>query len=99
MKVINLKTYRVLKDRKREELAYRHQLLTMSKIDLLQELLRYHESYQLDPHDVRITLRGQHLLEVLEQRAELAELQELAREFNAKLDARLARQLRTQEQH
>jgi hypothetical protein len=65
----------------------------MSKADLLQELLNYHESYQRDPHDIGVTLRGQHLLDILEQRAELAELQDLAREFQGKLKARLYAQM------
>lgn len=93
MKVINLKTYRVLKERERQEQKYRQKLLTMSKPDLLQELLNYHESYVRDPHDINVTLRGQHLMDILEQRAELRELQELSREFQEKLKIRLYRQL------
>lgn len=95
MKVIQLKTYRVFRDRKRAELDYRNRLLTMEKPELLQELLNYHESYQRDPHDISVTIRGQHLMDVLEQRAELTELQELSREFQNKLKARLRRQLQT----
>ena len=93
MNIVNLKTYRVLMERKAQEMAYRHSLLVMDKPALLQELLNYHESYQRDPHDISITLRGQHLMEVLEQRAELGELQELSREFQNKLKVRLYQQL------
>lgn len=93
MKVINLKTYRVFKERSRESMEYRLRLLTMSKPDLLAELLKYHEAYQRDPHDIAVTLRGQHLMDVLEQRAELAELQELSREFQHKLKVRLYDQM------
>lgn len=93
MKVINLKTFRVLKKQKREGLAYRHRIMGMQKPELLQELLSYHESYQKDPHDIRVTIRGQHLMDVLEARAELRELQELAREFQSKLKARYRSQL------
>jgi len=93
MKVISIKTYRVLKEREREEKAYRVKLLAMDKSHLLQELLRYHESYQRDPHDINVTLRGQHLMDVLSQRAHLDELQDLAREFQNKLKVRLYNQL------
>ena|SRR5690348_12319181 len=93
MKVINLKTYRVLKERQKQELLYRHQLLGMDKAHLLQELLNYHESYLRDPHDVNVTIRGQHLMDVLEARAELRDLQELSREFQHKLKVRLYEQL------
>lgn len=93
MNVINLKTYRVFKERQRQELAYRHQLLAMSKPELLQELLNYHEFYQRDPHDINVTIRGQHLMDILESRAELAELQELSREFQHKLKVRLYQQM------
>ena len=93
MKIINIKTYRVLKERKAQEQTYRQRLLTMDKAQLLQELLNYHDSYQKDPHNINVTLRGQHLMEILEQRAELNELQELSKDFQAKLKTRLYQQL------
>lgn len=93
MNVINIKTYKVLRERQKQEIHYRHRLMGMKKHELLQELLNYHESYQRDPHDVNVTIRGQHLMEILEDRAELRELQELSREFQAKLRARLYDQI------
>lgn len=93
MKVINLKTYKVLKDQSKQELVYRHKLMAMSKAELLQELLNYHESYQRDPYDISITLRGQHLMDVLEARSHLSDLQDLAREFQIKLKTRLYHQM------
>ncbi|MBI3558275.1 MAG: hypothetical protein HY074_18565 [Deltaproteobacteria bacterium] len=95
MKVINMKTYRVFKQRVALEARYRHSLLKMGKAELLQELLNYHECYQRDPHDIGVTLRGQHLMDVLEDRAELAELQELSREFQVKLKTRLYEQMQS----
>lgn len=65
----------------------------MNKPELLQELLNYHESYQRDPHDVSVTLRGQHLMNVLEDRALLTDLQDLARDFQLKLKTRLYKQM------
>ena len=69
---------RVLKERAQEEQRYRHKVMGMQKHELLAELLKYTESYQRDPHDINVTLRGQHLMDVLEERAELRDLQELA---------------------
>lgn len=93
MKVVQLKTYQVLKERQQQAMTYRHRLTQMSKPELLQELLNYHESYMRDPNDVNATLRGQHLMDVLEGRAHLGELQELAREFQGKLKTRLYQQM------
>ena len=95
MKVINIKTYRVFKQRVALEAQYRHSLLKMGKAELLQELMNYHESYQRDPHDIGVTLRGQHLMDVLEARAELNELRELSREFQVKLKTRLYAQMQS----
>ncbi|MEW6056243.1 MAG: hypothetical protein AB1540_06485 [Bdellovibrionota bacterium] len=94
MNVVYLKTHRVLKERQKEAAAYRVALLAMDKTQLLQELLAYHELYQRDPHDIMVTLRGQHLMDVLEERAELKDLQELSQEFQAKLQTRLDEQLK-----
>jgi len=95
VKVINMKTYRVFKQRVALEAQYRHSLLKMGKAELLQELLNYHESYQRDPHDIGVTIRGQHLMDILEDRAELAELQDLSREFQVKLKTRLYQQMQS----
>lgn len=93
MKIINIKTYRAFKQRKALEAGYQHSLIKMDKAELLQELLSYNEAYQRDPNDIGITIRGQHLMEVLEERAELAELQELSRDFQTKLKTRLYQQI------
>ncbi len=93
MNVLNLRTYRILKERQRQSMAYRFSLSQMDKAQLLQELLAHHDSYQRDPHDINVTLKGQHLMEVLEGRAELTELQSLSREFQAKLQTRLYKQI------
>lgn len=95
MKIVNIKTYRVLKDRQNQEFAYRLSLSKMDKAQLLQELLNYHDRYQRDPHDVNVTIRAQHLMEVLEERAELKELQDLSREFQNKLKMRLYEQMQS----
>lgn len=88
-----LETFKLLKDLKAKDEPYRKQLLLMDKTELLCELLRYDDAYRKNPLDLRITLRGQHLMDVLEQRAELTELKDLAQDFNIKLQKRYNHQI------
>lgn len=93
MKIINIKTYRVFRERAKEQKEYLDSLLKMAKPDLLQELLTYHETYRKDPYNIEVTIRGQMLIEVLEKRADLKELQELLEELQIRLEQRLNSQL------
>lgn len=93
MNVVSLKKYRQMKQEVTGLSIYKEKLVKMPKIDLLQELLRYHEDYMKNPLDLQATLRGKMLLEVMESRAELPELQVLTRSFRKKLADRLASQL------
>ncbi len=67
--------------------------MRMDKAALLEELLIYHEAYQKDPNNMHTTIRAQMIMEVLESKALLTELKELAQEFNYKLKGRLYDQL------
>lgn len=91
--IVDLRIVRLLKLKEKDLLTYRMQILSLSKSDLLTELLRYQEDFLKNPLDVMSTLQGQELMRVLETRAELGELRELSREFKAKLDHRLDQQL------
>ncbi len=87
------KQAQTMKTMKQTAYVYRLELLKLSKFDLLQELLKQHEGYIRDPKNPENTLRGQHLLEVLEQRADLSEMRELAQELSKKLKIRLYQQM------
>ena len=72
---------------------YAYRVKQMNKPQLLEELMRYHESFKSHPGDVDNTIRGQLLMKTLEERSELKELRELAKDFSIKLRKRLETQL------
>lgn len=91
--VVSLAAYRLLRQRKSAETGYARQIRRLEKTELLQELLRYDHVVKCDPSDFQATLRAQMLMELLETRAELTELRELAVEYKRKLAARLYAQV------
>lgn len=93
MNVVSIKKYREFQGQMVEARVYRARIEVMPKVELLEELLKYHEDFLKDSKDLQATLRGQQLMDVLEARAELSELKELSQDFRRKLQARLARQL------
>jgi hypothetical protein len=93
MKIIELKKYKTLRDKKNVASIYRLKIEKMDKPALLVELLNYNDHYRKDPNDLEATLKAQALMDVLERRAELNELKELSQEFNQKLKTRLYKQI------
>lgn len=93
MKIIDIQKYRSFTEERRAAELYRAQMTKLPKSELLLELIRYHEQFINNPSDVKATLQGQALMDILEQRAELNELKDLSREFRAKLNQRLQAQL------
>ncbi len=93
MNIVSLKKYRELQGHMVGVRVYRAKIEKLPKVELLEELLRYHEDFMKNPRDVEATLRGQQLMDVLEGRAELTELKALSTDFKRKLTARLALQL------
>ena len=93
MNVVSLKKYRELQGQMVEARVYRARIEALPKVELLEELLKYHGDFLKDSRDLQATLRGQQLMDVLEARAELSELRELSQDFRRKLQRRLALQL------
>ncbi len=93
MNVVSLKKYRDLQGQMVGVRVYRAKIEKLPKVELLEELLKYHEDFMKNPKDVEATLRGQQLMDVLEGRAELSELKALSADFRRKLTDRLALQL------
>lgn len=91
--LIDFKTFKAIKDLREQAKIYRLRIEQMDKVQLLTELLHYNDLYTQKPDDATVTVRAEQLMEVLEQRAELTELRELAQEFQTKLRARLKQQL------
>ncbi len=93
MKVISLRKYKIMQQSHIAVSIYKQKIQKLEKIELLNELLKYHEDYMKNPTNLEATLRGKALLEVMEERAELTELKTLSKSFRQKIEARLARQL------
>ncbi|HRK01904.1 MAG TPA: hypothetical protein PLH57_04510 [Oligoflexia bacterium] len=91
--VISLNSFRSLQSLREKAKPYRQRIEQMDKAGLLIELIHYDELYKKNPNDVSFTIRAEQLMEVLEARAELTELRELARELHGKLRSRLHSQL------
>ena len=91
--VVSLAAHRFLKLRKGEETEYAMKIEKLEKSELLQELLRYDDTVKRHPSNMQAVLRAQMLMELLESRAELTELRELAVEYKRKLATRLYAQV------
>jgi hypothetical protein len=77
--VISLGEYRLAK---RAKLS-KDMLYYMSKVQLLEELIRYYEEVKADPYNIDIALWGEDLMEVISQRRLSKELNDLLEENNA----------------
>ena len=93
--VISLKVIRNLKEAEREDYAYQAQILTMSKLELLEEMVRFQEERSkvasLTP---QMMLRGKYLFKALEESAETQELKLLTRSYRRHLEYELQEHLK-----
>ena len=89
--VVNLQAARELKDAQNEDHAYRARILSMDKLELLEEMVRFQEERsrlgQLTP---QMMIRGKHLFKALEETAETQELRILTRSYRRHLEYELS---------
>lgn len=89
--VISIRSFKALRDQDNEELAYRARILSMSKVELLEEMVRFQEERKslgtLTPSMMR---RGRHLFRALEESADSQELKILSRSYRRHLDYEIA---------
>ncbi|MBS1961165.1 MAG: hypothetical protein JST04_03035 [Bdellovibrionales bacterium] len=89
--VISIRAFKALRDQDNEELAYRARILSMSKVELLEEMVRFQEERKtvgtLTPS---MMLRGRHLFRALEESADSQELKILSRSYRRHLDYEIA---------
>lgn len=89
--VVSLRAYKALRDTDAEELTYRARILSMSKVELLEEMVRFQEERKtvgsLSP---TLMLRGRHLFRALEECADSQELKILSRSYRRHLDYEIA---------
>lgn len=89
--VVSLRAYKALKETDAEELAYRARILSMTKVDLLEEMVRFQEERKsagiLTPP---LMIRGLHLFRALEESADSQELKILSRSYRRHLEYEIA---------
>lgn len=89
--VISLRAFKALKDVESEELAYRAKILSMSKVELLEEMVSFQEERKergsLSPD---MMIKGRHLFRALEEVADTQELKILSRSYRRHLEYEIA---------
>ncbi len=89
--VISLRSYKALRETDAEDLAYRARILSMSKVELLEEMVRFQEERKGHATlPVSLMLRGRYLFQALEETADSQELKILSRSYRRHLDYELA---------
>jgi hypothetical protein len=89
--VVSLRAYQALKDQNAEELAYRARILSMSKVELLEEMVRFQEERKsLGQLTSPMMLKGLHLFRALEDTADSQELKILSRSYCRHLEYEIA---------
>lgn len=89
--VISLRAFKALKDTECEELAYRARILSMSKVELLEEMVTFQEERKEIGHlSEEMMIRGKHLFRALEETADTQELKILSRSYRRHLEHELA---------
>ncbi len=88
--ITSLTHFRELKRAKAQEEMYRSKLLNLTKLELLEEMVRFQEERRLeDKLSITMMVRGHHLFKQLEERADTRELQILARAYRRHLEHEL----------
>ncbi len=89
--VISLKVAREIKDTEAEERAYEKMILSLSKTELLDEMVRFQEERtKMGKLTLPMMVRGKHLFKALEEQAETQELRTLTGAYRRHLEYELA---------
>ncbi len=85
--VISLRNYKISKELNTEELAYQAKILSMDKVELLEEMVRYQEERKsIGSLSHPMMVRGRYLFKALEENADTQELKILSRSYRRHLD-------------
>lgn len=85
--IVSLRAFKALRDNNDEELAYHARILSMSKVELLEEMVRFQEERKtLGALTPSLMLRGRHLFRALEECADSQELKILSRSYRRHLE-------------
>ena len=89
--VISLRAFKALKDTDDESLAYQARILSMSKVELLEEMVRFQEERKMKGDlTPDLMFKGRHLFRALEETADSQELKILSRSYRRHLDYEIA---------
>jgi hypothetical protein len=89
--VISLRAYKALKDADQENLAYRAKILSMNKVQLLDEMVRFQEERRdIGSLTSSMMIRGLHLFRALEESADSQELKIMSRSYRRHLEYEIA---------
>ncbi len=85
--VISIRAFKALRDTNAEELAYQARILSMEKVELLEEMVRFQEERKaIGALTPSLMLRGRHLFKALEECADSQELKILSRSYRRHLE-------------
>lgn len=88
--VVSLQAVRAVKEAESEDHAYRAAILTMDKLELLEEMVRFQEERsRMGNLTLAMMVKGRHLFKALEETAETQELKILTRSYRRHLDFEL----------
>ncbi|MBI4925476.1 MAG: hypothetical protein HY843_06080 [Bdellovibrio sp.] len=93
--VISLGMVRKIKNTEVEEEAYRVMIISMSKTELLDEMVRFQEERtKIGKLTLSMMVRGKHLFKALEEQAETLELKTLTGAYRRHLEYEIAELLK-----
>ena len=99
MNIISLQSVRELRRLETEDLEYKALILGMSKLELLEEMVRFQEERsRAGSLNLPMMVRGKHLFRALENTAETEQLRLLTRSYRRHLEHEIAHLLRSPEQ-
>jgi len=89
--IVSLKVVRDIKNAEAEDLAYQAHILSLDKLELLEEMVRFQEERSKVGHlTLQMMSRGKLLFKALEESAETQELKLLTRSYRRHLEFELA---------
>jgi hypothetical protein len=88
--VVSLQAARAIKEAENEDHAYKAMILSMDKLELLEEMVRFQEERsRLGELTPLMMVRGRYLFQALEETAETQELKLLTRSYRRHLEFEL----------
>jgi hypothetical protein len=89
--VVSLRAFKALRQTDEHELAYQAKILSMSKVELLEEMVRFQERRKVVGFlTYELMIEGRHLFRALEETADSQELKILSRSYRRHVEYEIA---------